>query len=98
MKKTPWPESTNELYRPSDRHLSVKLVPTFADRGCHVVSVTDSYGHIKKLINLELTKLKWLYNTWGEVRLSAIGSSTTDGNIARAPDNGWAWSSQCSEN
>jgi hypothetical protein len=30
---TPWPESANELYRPSDRRLSAKLVPTFADRG-----------------------------------------------------------------
>jgi hypothetical protein len=28
---TPWPESTSELYQPSDRRLSVKLVPTFAD-------------------------------------------------------------------
>jgi hypothetical protein len=28
---TPWPESTSELYRPSDRRLSAKLVPTFAD-------------------------------------------------------------------
>jgi hypothetical protein len=45
-KKTPWPESANELYRPSDRRLSAKLVPTFADRGCHVVSVTDPYGCI----------------------------------------------------
>jgi hypothetical protein len=26
--------------------LSVKLVPTFADRGCHVVSVTYPYGRI----------------------------------------------------
>jgi hypothetical protein len=30
-----------ELYRPSDRRLSGKWLPTFADRGCHVVSVTD---------------------------------------------------------
>jgi hypothetical protein len=30
---TPWPESASELYRPSDRLLSAKLVPTFADRG-----------------------------------------------------------------
>jgi hypothetical protein len=29
---------------PSDRRLSAKLVPTFVDRGCHVVSVTDPYG------------------------------------------------------
>jgi hypothetical protein len=45
-KKTPWPESSSELHRPSDRHLSVKLVPTFADRRSKVVSVTDPYGHI----------------------------------------------------
>jgi hypothetical protein len=38
---TPWPESTRELYRPSDRRLSAKLMPTFADIECHVVSVTD---------------------------------------------------------
>jgi CBS-domain-containing membrane protein len=45
-KQTPRPESASELYRPSDRHLSAKLVPIFADRGCHVVSVTDFYGRI----------------------------------------------------
>jgi hypothetical protein len=28
---TPWPESASELYRPSDRRLSAKLVPTIAD-------------------------------------------------------------------
>jgi hypothetical protein len=26
----PWPESPSEFYRPSDRRLSAKLVPTFA--------------------------------------------------------------------
>jgi hypothetical protein len=45
-KKPLWPESMSELYQPSDRRLSEKLVPTFADRGCHVVSVTDPYGRI----------------------------------------------------
>jgi hypothetical protein len=35
-----------ELYRPSGRRLLAKLVPTFADSGCHVVSVTDPYGRI----------------------------------------------------
>jgi hypothetical protein len=35
--------SASELYRPSDRRL---LVPTFADRGCHMVSLTDLYGRI----------------------------------------------------
>jgi hypothetical protein len=43
---TPWPESGSELYRPSDRRLSAKLVPTFSDRGCRVVSITDPYGRI----------------------------------------------------
>jgi CBS-domain-containing membrane protein len=45
-KQTPRPEFVSELFRPSDRGLSAKLVPTFADRGCHVVSVTDPYGRI----------------------------------------------------
>jgi hypothetical protein len=31
-KQTPWPEFASELYRPSYRRLSAKLVPTFADR------------------------------------------------------------------
>jgi hypothetical protein len=44
--KTPWHKSASELYRPSDRRLLAKLVPTLADRGCYVVSVTDPYGRI----------------------------------------------------
>jgi hypothetical protein len=32
-KQTPWPESASELFRPSEGSLSVKLAPTFADRG-----------------------------------------------------------------
>jgi hypothetical protein len=31
--KTVWPESASELYRPSDRRLSAKLVSTLADGG-----------------------------------------------------------------
>jgi hypothetical protein len=42
-KKPPCPESASELYQPSERRLSATLVPTFADRGYHVVRVTDSY-------------------------------------------------------
>jgi hypothetical protein len=41
MKKMPWPESARELYGPSDRPLSAKLVPTFANRG---VSRSQSGG------------------------------------------------------
>jgi hypothetical protein len=33
VKKTQWPKSASELYRPNDGGLSVKLVPTFADTG-----------------------------------------------------------------
>jgi hypothetical protein len=46
QKKTPSPESVSELYRLSDHRLSAKLVPTFADIGCHVVRGTDPYGRI----------------------------------------------------
>jgi hypothetical protein len=45
-KKTPWSESASQLYRPGDRRFSAKWLPTFADRGCHVVSVTDPYSRI----------------------------------------------------
>jgi hypothetical protein len=44
LQKTPWSESASELYRPS--RLSAKWLPTCADRGCHVVSVTDPSGRI----------------------------------------------------
>jgi hypothetical protein len=49
--KTPWPESAGELYRPSDRRLSAKLVSASADRGSRVVSVTDPYGRILATIS-----------------------------------------------
>jgi hypothetical protein len=45
-RRTPWSESASELYRPSYRRLSAKWLPTFADKRCHVVSVTDPYGRI----------------------------------------------------
>jgi hypothetical protein len=38
--QTPWPKSASKRYRPSDRRLSAKLVPTFADT---VVS-SSQYG------------------------------------------------------
>jgi hypothetical protein len=43
---TPWPQSASELYRSSDRRTSANLVPTFEDRGCHLVSATDAYDRI----------------------------------------------------
>jgi hypothetical protein len=36
--------NANELYRPSDSRLSVKLVATFGDRGSRVVSAAETYG------------------------------------------------------
>jgi hypothetical protein len=46
IKKIPWSEPASELYRPSNRRLSAKLLPTCADRECHVVSVMDPSGRI----------------------------------------------------
>jgi hypothetical protein len=45
-KLNPWPGSARELYRPSDRRMSSKLVPILADRGFYVASFTDPYGCI----------------------------------------------------
>jgi hypothetical protein len=45
-KTNSWSESASKLHRPSDRRLLAKWLPTFADRGCHMVSVTDPYGPI----------------------------------------------------
>jgi hypothetical protein len=43
---TPWHYSASELYRSSDRRFSTKLVTTFADKGCSVVSATDPQGRL----------------------------------------------------
>jgi hypothetical protein len=50
-KQTPWSESASELYRQSDRRLSAKWLPTFADKECHVVSLTDPYGRTLGLLD-----------------------------------------------
>jgi hypothetical protein len=47
--KTPWSESASELYRPSDRRLSTKLVRTFADRRCHVLILCLFLGERRNL-------------------------------------------------
>jgi hypothetical protein len=70
--KTPWPHSASELYWPSDRHLSTKLVPTFANRGCHVVSVMHPYGSIPRFLDrIVLNKL--LQNKRGMCSIHAWG-------------------------
>jgi hypothetical protein len=45
-KQPPWYESVSKLYRPSDRRLLAKLVPTLVGRGCRVVSAMDPHGRI----------------------------------------------------
>jgi hypothetical protein len=44
--ETTWPESASELYPPSDRRLSAKIVPTFDDGECCVVSAMNPHSHI----------------------------------------------------
>jgi hypothetical protein len=61
---TPWPESASELYRQSNCRLWAKLVQTFADRWCRVVSETNPYGRIlgflyPKYIFTGLSKFKF---------------------------------------
>jgi hypothetical protein len=40
-KQTLWAESASEIYRPTDRSSSAKLVQTVTNVGFHMVSVTD---------------------------------------------------------
>jgi hypothetical protein len=66
LKKTPWPESASELYRLSDHSLSAQLVPTFADRGWHVVSVADPFGRIIGFLdrtNITIIKITFYFNS-----------------------------------
>jgi hypothetical protein len=52
--KTKQKNSASELYRPSDRRLWAKLVPTSVDRGCRVVSATDPHGRILGVLDRSL--------------------------------------------
>jgi hypothetical protein len=48
-KKTCGLKPASLLYRPIDRRLSAKLVPTIADSGCRVVTAMDPHGHMERL-------------------------------------------------
>jgi hypothetical protein len=50
IKKTPWSESASELYRPTAACRRSDCQP-YADRGCHVVSVTDPSGRILGILD-----------------------------------------------
>jgi hypothetical protein len=54
LKKKKKKETKLNSVRPNYRRLSAKLAPTFADRGCHVVSVTDPYGRILGFLDRDL--------------------------------------------
>jgi hypothetical protein len=46
LDQTPWPEFESEICRPSDCRLATMFVPTFADRGCRVVSAMGPHGRV----------------------------------------------------
>jgi hypothetical protein len=59
-KQTPWLVSANELYRPSDRRLSEKLVPTFADKGVSGSQRDGSYSQKpQETLNLLVTEERY---------------------------------------
>jgi hypothetical protein len=78
---TTWFLSASILYRPCDRRLSAKLMPTYADRGCHVVSTNDMekkynvLSSYKTGISSNWTTMPTKYNTtlW-PVPLSLFGT------------------------
>jgi hypothetical protein len=86
-KQTPWLQSASDLYRPRDRRLSVKLVSSFEDRGCSVVSTTDPNGRIlcfldrspylffqvaqQKYIHTFISKASSISKNWDWVRREA---------------------------
>jgi hypothetical protein len=89
-----------ELFRKSDRRLSSKLVPTFADRGFHVVSVMDPYGRILRFLDRnrycffqvapQLYSRGWVDPVPGPLLLKKSGSAgsrtQTSGSVARNSD------------
>jgi hypothetical protein len=66
--------------------MSAKLVPTFADRGCHVVIVTDPYGRnlgfldrIIIIIKTKLNSIVWVRErTIQTERLSHVGEGNAN--------------------
>jgi hypothetical protein len=95
--ETPWLESASEVYRPRDRRLLAKLVPTLADRGFHVVSVTDPHGRILRFIDRsryvffkvapQLYSRGWVYPVPDPLLLresgKAVNRARTSGSVAR---------------
>jgi hypothetical protein len=90
----------SELYRPSNRRLSTKLVPTLTDRRCHVVSVRNPYDRILWLLNRsryfffqlppQLYSRSWVDPVPNPLLLRKSGSASnrtwTSGSVARQSD------------
>jgi hypothetical protein len=77
-----------------------KLVPTFADRGCHVVSVPDSYCRILGFLDRSrhiFFQVAPQFNSRGWVdpvlrKCGSAGNRTrTSGSVARSSDHRWWW-------
>jgi hypothetical protein len=88
-------QSANEIYRPSDCRLSAKLVQIFADRGCNVVSMTDTYGRILGFLDRspevpQLYSRGWVDPVPDPLLLRKSGSAgnrnRTSGSVARNYD------------
>jgi hypothetical protein len=90
--------SASELYRPSNCRLSAVLVPIFADRKCHVVSVTDPYSRILGFLDhyylfqiaLQLYSRGWVDPVPDPLLLRKSGSAgnrtRTSGSVAKNSD------------
>jgi hypothetical protein len=76
---TPWLWSESKLYKtiPSDRCLSAKLVLTFADRGCRVVSAMDPQDRFLDFLDPELLLFYSSSSTFILTRMSGPRSRHT---------------------
>jgi hypothetical protein len=91
--KTPFAVQINIIIKLSDHRLSANLVPTFADIGCHVVSVMDPFGRILRF--LDRSRYFFFLNCTHEAELTPFqtryfcraGNRTrTSGSVARNSD------------
>jgi hypothetical protein len=78
------------IKKPSDRRLSVKLVSTFADKGCHTVSVTDPHSNILGFLDRScyffFQVAPQLYSLLLRKSGSAGNRTRTSGSVARNSD------------
>jgi hypothetical protein len=87
-KKTPWPESASELYRPSDRRLSAKLMP-IDPYGC-ILGFPDRNRYFFFQVATQLYSGGWVDPVPDSLLLrksSSAGNRTrTSGSVARNSD------------